>query len=113
MKILLLESNEDVREILGVMLGRMGHEIVAPGSVTDALKAVEFGALEFEVLIVEERYPEISGVELTVAAKWRNENLRCVLVTADSRTETVRHLSKYGNVLLKPFGVEDLRSVLL
>lgn len=62
--ILLLEQNEDLRDIICEMLHFQGHEVVPTTSVKEALTSIRKERRTFTIIISDYTVPEVDGIEL-------------------------------------------------
>lgn len=115
MKILVAEDNATFRLILGGLLRKLGHEVVAVGTGLEAL--AELRREYFPVLITDWQMPEMDGMALTrlVRANPRDKYTYVVLLTAHGGDENYLEGIKAGadDFLVKPPDEKHLAARLL
>jgi len=79
-RVLLVDDEPIVREVLAAELGEAGYEVAQRGSGEDALGLLESGA-EFDILVTDLAMPGMDGVALIRAARERRPRLPAILVT--------------------------------
>jgi two-component system CheB/CheR fusion protein len=112
LKVLLLEDEEDNREMLAMCLDRAGYRVVQAGCGRDALAALERES--FDAAIMDIGLPDMSGVEVGRRARQQYPTLRLVAVTGFG-TQSDReqlHTAGFDAHLVKPVEVSKLRAAL-
>jgi cyclic di-GMP phosphodiesterase len=108
-RVLVVEDEVSIQELLCAVLRRDGLEVRAVGTRREAQEAVEREPA-FDVAILDVQLPDASGVELL---EWLVENeptIQVVMSTGDGNLETVRRCMRAGtyDYLLKPFDIKTL-----
>ena len=104
-RILAADDDPMIREILKLMLQKLGHEVTI---VIDGFKAKE--ALEsgntFDCLISDRMMPGLDGIRLIewIRSSSTLSSLPCILLSADDAS----NISVQAKVLQKPFSPSDL-----
>jgi CheY-like chemotaxis protein len=111
--VLIVDDQEEVREIAAIRLESLGYEIVQAANGRAALDLLESGrAAAVDVLLVDYAMPGISGAEVIRAAKRTRPDLPAVLMTGyadpDGPGEDLRHAA----LLKKPFRLHELEAAL-
>ena len=111
--VLIVDDQEEVREIAAIHLEALGYEIIQAASGRAALDLLEVGgAPAMDVLLVDYAMPGISGAEVIRAARQARPNLPAVLMTgyadADPLGDEFRHVA----LLKKPFRLHELEAAL-
>ena len=111
--VLIVDDQEEVREIAAIHLEALGYEIIQAANGRAALDLLEVGgAPAMDVLLVDYAMPGISGAEVIRAARQARPNLPAVLMTgyadADALGEELRHVA----LLKKPFRLHELEAAL-
>jgi signal transduction histidine kinase/CheY-like chemotaxis protein len=111
--VLIVDDQEEVREIAAIHLEALGYEIIQAANGRAALDLLEVGgAPAMDVLLVDYAMPGISGAEVIRAARQARPNLPAVLMTgyadADALGEELRHVV----LLKKPFRLHELEAAL-
>jgi CheY-like chemotaxis protein len=109
-RVLVVEDEDDARELVTFMLTLSGADVRAAASADEALHAIE----EFEpsVLVSDISMPGHDGYWLVSRVKSARPNLPCLAVTAlTHRTDVERSYSAgFARHLCKPFAPEALVS---
>jgi DNA-binding NtrC family response regulator len=108
--ILLVDDEERLLKSLGRALRDDGHEVVTAGSADEAAKRLlERG---FDLLVVDNRMPGRSGLELIrdLAQAPEGERPQIIMMTAHATVENAIEAMKLGafDYLQKPFEVDEL-----
>jgi len=109
-RVLLVEDDEHIRELVKLHLGLEGHAAVAAGDGADGLRLAR--AEPFDLLILDVMLPGLDGVTLCRAVRRdsRNADTPILMLTA-RREESDKVLgldSGADDYLTKPFGVREL-----
>jgi DNA-binding response OmpR family regulator len=107
-RVLVLEDNARVAEIVEAALSTRGHSVVLAGSVTAADAAL--AAQPFDVAIVDVGLPDGSGLTWCRAARQAGNDLAMLILTArNDVADRVAGLDAGADDYLgKPFSVEEL-----
>jgi DNA-binding response OmpR family regulator len=107
MKILVIDDDKPLREEVGKILIRAGHDADCVGSAKEAVPMAESGKYDF--LLVDYRMPEYDGVWFM-----RNVNLpkktKALLVTSYLDRALIEKMIRAGAVgyVIKPFDEEEI-----
>jgi CheY-like chemotaxis protein len=113
MRFLVVDDNEDIRDVLVLMIERLGHRA---STAADGVEAVEVLAEErFDYMLLDLTMPRMSGVEVI---RWlkahpdRGEGLRVVVVSAwvGEQRAQLQELGVHAT-LPKPFRAQQLRDL--
>ena len=109
-RVLLVEDNQILRELISEMLARKGYDVVVAEDARAAI-AEEHGADGFQLLVTDYSLPGMSGVALADALRRRNPDLG-VLVISGHGHASVDDAALEGNVafLPKPFTMNEVAS---
>jgi len=107
-KILLVDDEARIREVLSFMLMELGHEVKAAEGPKDAIALVR--QEKFDVALVDNQLGGARGVQLIGQLREIDPELHCVMMTGNPTAETAVEALKGGasDILRKPFRVEDL-----
>ena len=107
-KLLIVEDEAPLRELLVRGLSAAGHEVTAVADGIEALQALEEDA--FDLLLSDIMMPELDGVSLALKVSKEWPGLPIVLMTGFSDQHArARNLSALvQQVVAKPFTLEDL-----
>jgi len=109
-RILVVDDEESMRQLLEIALGKDGHRITAAESGTKACELIDKGS--FDLVISDIKMPDISGYEVFRAAKEDFPDTPVILMTGfgyDPHHSIVR-ASQEGlqSFLFKPFKAQQL-----
>ena len=110
-RILVVDDERSLREMLSIVLGREGYDVATAEDVGSALDQIRRGPLP-DVLISDLRMPDGSGVDVLRALKERSPGSVGLLLTAFASADTAVEAMRLGAVdyLIKsPTIVEDVK----
>jgi len=112
-RILVVDDERSMRELLAIVLGREGYEVVAAENGRQALDELERRPVD--LLISDIHMPDMTGLDVLRTAKGMNPDLAGIMVTAFASTETAIEALRMGayDYIHKPFNVEELKIVVL
>ncbi|HEY8278325.1 MAG TPA: response regulator transcription factor [Bdellovibrionota bacterium] len=109
-RVLVVEDESDIRELIVMHLTREGHKVEACGDGKEAMDYVERGA--YDLLVLDWMLPEKSGLEILreVRKKTGHEQVAVLMVTArGANSDLVLGLeSGADDYLVKPFELSVL-----
>jgi two-component system response regulator PilR (NtrC family) len=110
-RILVVDDEQSMREMLTIMLTREGYEVLAADSRTQA--AAVLAKAPADMVITDIRLPDGDGIEILRHVKAASPETAVVVMTAFGTTETAVAALKLGahDYLTKPFDVEELKIV--
>jgi two-component system sensor histidine kinase RpfC len=96
-KILVADDNRTNRNVLGAILGSVGHEVTMVADGDEALDALEAG--NFDILLLDINMPRLNGID--ACTMWRQieggrQHLPIIGVTADATPETEQRCKNAG-----------------
>lgn len=108
LRILVAEDDPQMQLAIKATLSRAGHQVTICGDGTKALQA--FDENEFEVIVSDQRMPELTGSELLTILKERGSKVPFVMITAHGTINQAVEAMQLGaaDFLTKPFSSEDL-----
>ncbi len=108
-RILVVDDERSMRELLAIVLKREGHEVLVAENGRSAIALLEKETVE--LLISDVRMPDVSGVEVLAEAQRINPDIIGIMVTAFASTETAVEALRLGayDYLSKPFNVDELK----
>jgi FixJ family two-component response regulator len=103
-----IDDDDEVREVLRVLLEAEGHDVETFDSGHDFLDRAAMD--ELACLIVDQRMPEMSGVQLISAVAARGITIPSLLITGARDAEITRAAETLGamTVLEKPLSPQAL-----
>ena len=110
MRILVVDDDVEVRELLARALERDGHVVSAVGTLADARKALASDAAD--VVVLDLSLPDGDGAELCRSLRADASSVPVLMLTAHSEIPTrIRTLDAGADDFLgKPFSVAELRA---
>jgi two-component system cell cycle sensor histidine kinase/response regulator CckA len=108
-RILLVEDEPVLRDLISEMLSRKGYEVV---TASDAATAVDRGEEDdFDLLITDVSLPGMSGLDLADLLHRRHPGLGVLLISGYPRANLERaRLNGHVGFLAKPFSIEEVAS---
>ncbi len=108
--VLLVEDQDQVRQVVQRMLERSGYQVIAAESADAALEAERRHAGRIEVLLADIVLPGMSGPELAKRINARRIGIRTLYMSGYPDEVVIRHLTQPRSFLLKPFDWKELAS---
>lgn len=113
-KILLVEDNADLRELLAVIISQLGHEIVVAISGEEGVeRACE---IQPDLILMDIGLPKLNGSEATLRIKHHPEtkHIPIVILTALPNCPSTQHAVESGaaEILQKPVTVPRIQELL-
>lgn len=108
MRILFVEDEENIRDVVKFNLELEDYEVVATGKGRDALKF--FRDQHFDLIILDVMLPEMNGFQICEQIRLTNMEVPIIFLTAkDGTTDRIAGLKKGADdYLTKPFHLEEL-----
>ncbi len=112
LKVLVVDDEKGVRNLLEAMLEKSGYEAVCAEDAEKALE--EISRTAFKIIITDLKLPGLSGEELLERVKKIRPQTSVIVISAYGNTKNVVDVIKRGaeDYLPKPFTQEDLEVVL-
>jgi len=111
-KILAVDNELSVTTALRFTFGGPRYEIICVGSGIEALHHLDANSDRFDVIIVDQKMPKLTGVELVREIRKRNVGGKIIVVSANLSSEICEAYQRMDvNVMFsKPFDVNQLRN---
>jgi two-component system response regulator PilR (NtrC family) len=108
-RILVVDDERSMRELLAIVLRREGYEVLLAENGKMAVDAL--GREPVDLLISDIKMPDMSGVDVLRAAKKVDPDILGIMITAFASTETAVEAMRLGacDYLSKPFDVDLLK----
>jgi signal transduction histidine kinase/ActR/RegA family two-component response regulator len=108
-RILLVEDDPVLRELISQMLSRKGYAVATAPDASSAISRAEEDG--FDLLITDVSLPGVSGLDLADALHRRNPQLGVLLISGDARMNIDEaRLTDKVRFLAKPFSIEEIAS---
>ena len=113
MRILVVDDELQICELLDEFLSMQGHQITTVTSGEEAI--IEFQANKTPVVLLDIRMPGISGIEVLRRIKEIDSNTGVIMLSAFGDPDTVQEAFQAGAdyYLEKPIELEELMKVLV
>ncbi|MBA7596929.1 Sensor kinase CckA [subsurface metagenome] len=107
-KILLVDDDPEVSEVLELMLAQIGHEVAVVSQGQEAVALFEQG--DYDLVITDLGMPDISGWEVAKAVKRKRSETPVILITGWGIQLDSEEMSRSGvdGVIAKPFSKQVL-----
>ena len=108
-RILVVDDERSMREMLGILLRRDGHDLTVAESGREAIELLQ--KQSFDLVVSDVKMPDVSGVEVIRAARAVNPGIIAILITAYGSRELIAEVGELGvdDYVEKPFNVEVLK----
>lgn len=108
-KILVVEDDSSISQILKDLLIEMGYEVVIAANGREGLQVVEAHSIDGILLDLE--MPVMNGQTMLDELRWRNDEVPVIVMSGRVPWESMRNLLREGaqGFLTKPFRLEDLQ----
>ncbi len=112
-RILVVDDEESLRQMMQVMLQRAGHEVVLASDVRSAREVVE-GAPPFDLVISDLVMPDGTGLDVLDFVRRRSQETQVIIVTAHASVETAVEAMQRGayGYLEKPVAMANTRAMI-
>jgi DNA-binding NtrC family response regulator len=110
-KILIVDDDQLLRDVVGQYLSKNGYEVIIPNSALEAIEIFKTG--EFSLAIIDLVMPDIGGIELMEALISKDPNLRIVIMTGYPTVDSAYKAMVDGvfEYIIKPFRMKELLEV--
>lgn len=112
LRILAVDNEPSVTLSLRFVFAGPRYEVTCVESGVAALARLDDDSNQYDVMIVDQKMPQLTGAELVSALRERGDNGKVIVVSADLSSE-IRATYERMNVheiFTKPFNVAELRS---
>jgi DNA-binding NtrC family response regulator len=108
-RILIVDDNQELREILGEYLKDEGDSVEGAGNGREALDA--YRKCPCDLIITDLNMPELTGIELIKEVAKYNSTTEFIIITGYASLDTAIEAIKIGafDYIVKPFRMEELR----
>ena len=115
MNILIVDEDVMVQQTCQAMLKQFGHTSIGVQNAVDAVKRLTETPLRFDLVILDNGLPELSGIELLNVLREWNLSIPVILISTNRPHPEIEELMEgFSNVqfLAKPFSMEALRAAI-
>ncbi len=79
LKILIVDDEQEIRDLLCEFLSAEGHELMSVAGANDALEVIP--SFEPQIVLTDFSMPEVTGIELLKAVRERYPQIRVIILT--------------------------------
>jgi CheY-like chemotaxis protein len=107
-RILIVDDEPFVRDLLEKVLRRGGHEVVATANAAEALEKLRTS--RFDLVLTDVVMPGMDGFDLLRRVKTSHPEIKVIVLTGYARTQSISDFLLHGadDYLAKPFQVHEL-----
>lgn len=111
-KILIVDDEKGIRDVLEIMLKKDGYRVNAASSGEEAIKL--FNSATYALVISDIRMKDMDGVELLKKIKEVNPETIVLMVTAYASVDTAIDAMKAGayDYITKPFKIDEVKHII-
>jgi CheY-like chemotaxis protein len=110
LKVLLVDDEEDIIEVIQDRLEAYGFTVVTAGNGLDALKKLSME--KFDGVFLDVKMPEMGGIEALEEIRKKDKKIPIIIITSSSTREAAIEAMAKGasEYVLKPFEWEELKA---
>lgn len=110
-KILIVEDEKSMREVLKILLEGEGHEVTTASDGLEGISSIEKDI--FDLIVTDMKMPKADGFEVLKRIKEISPDTIVIMITAFGNTETAIEAMKMGayDYITKPFNIEEIRLI--
>jgi two-component system response regulator PilR (NtrC family) len=111
-RILIVDDEQSMRELLSILLRKEGYEVVTAENGANALKAVQREI--FDLVITDLKMPQFDGMALLKSVKEVSPDTIVIIITAFGTTEGAERARDLGayDYIGKPFNNDEIKLVI-
>ncbi len=108
-RILVVDDERSMREMLGILLRREGHDVVLADNGRRAIECLN--QKPFDLVVSDARMPDIDGLEVLRHARSINPSVIAIMITAFGSPDLIKGVEQLGvtDYVEKPFNTEVLK----
>ena len=112
-RVLIVDDEPDIRELLEITLGRMGLDTVSAANLAQAYALLEED-ISLQLCLTDMRLPDGNGIELVEHIQATRPSLPVAMITAHGNVDSAIRALKAGafDFISKPVALEKLRSLI-
>jgi CheY-like chemotaxis protein len=110
MKLLIVDDNPDILQILSAMITFFGHGVDEAGDGLEAIRLLQQG--RYDVVVTDADMPRVDGVQLCKFLKAQLPDIRIIGMSGD--LSSLKEMENAGAdvCLPKPFGLDEFQSAI-
>ena len=107
LKILVIDDEEGIRDLLFALLGSCGFETTLASNGEEGIEKIKEG--KFDIVISDLMMPKVSGYEILEILKAIHPETRMIIMTGGSTKEAEESKTKGAySFIVKPFAVDEI-----
>jgi two-component system response regulator PilR (NtrC family) len=112
-RVLIVDDEPDIRELLEITLGRMGLDTVSAATLTEAYVLLDDES-SLQLCLTDMRLPDGNGIDLVEHIQATQPSLPVAMITAHGNVDSAIRALKAGafDFISKPVALEKLRSLI-
>jgi len=113
-KILVIDDEETIVELLGMALPELGFEFVSASTGNQAIDIIKKDGKEFEWVILDMKLPDLDGDEVFEKIIEEEPKIKVVISSGRIVDSKIKSIIKSENAIFmaKPYSFEELKKVL-
>ena len=110
-RILVVDDERSMREMLEIFLGREGYEVTGHSSASDALACLDQDQ-DFDLIITDINMPGLTGLDLLKSVSQFEKDIPVIMITAYGSPDSAVEAMKLGAVdyITKPINPDMVRA---
>jgi PAS domain S-box-containing protein len=112
LRILLVDDHAEVRSTTAAVLEDLGHSVVEAANGAEAMKVLQDGDCNYDVMISDYAMPHLSGTDFLRGARKLCANVPGLIITGYAEADAISDRPEGVEILLKPFTANKLESML-
>jgi len=114
MKILCIDDEPEIRDLLGQFLELLGHSVVTANNGQEGWALFSAAPENFDVLITDERMPNMSGLDLVKRIRGQGFSLPVIIASGNLEGEVDESAKdlQVTAIISKPFSLAKLSEIL-
>ncbi len=111
-KILIVEDEQSMRDVLSIMLKRAGYHVTIASDGEEAIGHI--GQEIFDLVITDLKMPKVGGLDVLKTVKAASPETVVLVITAFASAESAVEAMKHGayDYLTKPFQVDEVQLII-
>jgi len=102
-KILVVDDETKIREILSEFFGKMGFEVIQAGGGQEGIERLKSDP-QIDLMILDMKMPEVTGIDVLKAKSALNDQRPVILLTGTVSQDNIEVLGfSMDDVIYKPF----------